>query len=37
MQAVTSFGRSVADADVAYRMETTATQALNLAAKAAAA
>jgi hypothetical protein len=37
MQAVTSFGRSVADADVAYRMETTATQALHLAAKAAAA
>jgi hypothetical protein len=36
MQAVTSFGRSVADADVAYRMETTATQALHLAAKAAA-
>ncbi|MFC7530172.1 DUF932 domain-containing protein [Actinoplanes sp. GCM10030250] len=35
MQAVTSFGRSVADADVAYRMETTAGQALHLAAKAA--
>ncbi|MBO3736679.1 DUF932 domain-containing protein [Actinoplanes flavus] len=35
MQAVTSFGRSVADADVAYRMETTATQALHLAARAA--
>ncbi|GGQ83559.1 DUF932 domain-containing protein [Couchioplanes azureus] len=35
MQAVTSYGRSVADADAAYRMETTATQALHLAAAAA--
>ena len=36
MQAVTSYGRSVSDADVAHRMETTASQALRLAAAAAA-
>ncbi|MBG0568820.1 DUF932 domain-containing protein [Actinoplanes aureus] len=35
MQAVTSYGRSVADADVGYRMETTASEALRLAAAAA--
>jgi hypothetical protein len=35
MQAITSYGRAVADADVAYRMESTATQALRLAAAAA--
>ena len=32
MQAVTSVARSIPDADAAYRMETTATQALHLAA-----
>jgi len=35
MQAVTSYARSIPDADSAYRMETTAGQALHLAAAAA--
>ena len=35
MQAVTSVARSIEDADMAYRMETTASKALQLAAAAA--
>jgi hypothetical protein len=35
MQAVTSYARSIPDTDTAYRMETTAGQALHLAAAAA--
>jgi len=35
MQAVTSYARSIPDADTAHRMEPTAGQALHLAAAAA--